>query len=286
MSAATTTHVLDDAAGVGAMTWVIAVMLFLTVLAAAAGLGTHAAVRSLDRQLAGRMTVELDAGDAAAGVLARLKAEPAVAQAAQVPAAELARLLAPWLGEDANDADLPLPVLIDVDLRDPDPAVAARVADTVREMAPGARVDRQAAWMSPVSRLLATLTWLAAGLVALMVAATALVVLLAARAGLHAHRGTIDVLHMLGSTDVQVARLFQRRIARDALAGGLVGAIAAAAVIAGLSWQAAALGSELVAGIALGTGGWVLLALLPLAFVALAAVAARVAVLAALRRAL
>ena len=53
-----------------------------------------------------------------------------------------------------------------------------------------------------------------------MAAATAAVVVLAARAGLEAHRATIEVMHMLGSTDVQVARLFQRRIARDAAIGG------------------------------------------------------------------
>jgi cell division transport system permease protein len=91
---------------------------------------------------------------------------------------------------------------------------------------------------------------------------------------------------MLGSTDVQVARLFQRRIARDALAGGLGGAVAALVVIVVLGWQAADLGSELVSGISLGATGWIILALLPLGFVALAAVAARLAVLAALRRAL
>ena len=44
--------------------------------------------------------------------------------------------------------------------------------------------------------------------------------LLAARSGLDTHRDTIDVLHMLGSTDVQIARLFQRRIAFDTLFGG------------------------------------------------------------------
>ena len=50
--------------------------------------------------------------------------------------------------------------------------------------------------------------------------ATGAVVLLAARAGLETHRETISVMHMLGSTDVQVARLFQRRIALDAAIGG------------------------------------------------------------------
>ena len=62
-----------------------------------------------------------------------------------------------------------------------------------------------------------------------MVGATAATVVLAARAALDTHRGTIEVLHLMGATDVQVARLFQRRIALDALFGGLVGFILAGA---------------------------------------------------------
>ena len=60
-----------------------------------------------------------------------------------------------------------------------------------------------------------------------MVGATAATVVLAARAALDTHRGTIEILHLMGATDVQVARLFQRRIALDALFGGLVGFILA-----------------------------------------------------------
>ncbi|HEX8388524.1 MAG TPA: permease, partial [Sphingomonas sp.] len=48
------------------MTAVMGIMLFLTVLAAALGLGTLAAATALDRQLAGRMTVQVVDGDPAA----------------------------------------------------------------------------------------------------------------------------------------------------------------------------------------------------------------------------
>lgn len=278
--------VLDAARGVGAMTTVIAIMLFLTVLAAALGLATRNAAAALDRRLAGRMTVQLADEATAARVAGLLAGAAGVARVTPVPREELARLLSPWLGSDAADPDLPMPALIDVDLDDASDAAADRLAARVRAAAPDARIDRQAAWMSPVARVLDTLTWLAAALVVLMAGTTGLVVVLAARAGLDAHRGTIEVMHMLGSTDVQLARLFQRRIARDAATGGIAGAALALATIALLGSQAAALGSELIAGVSLGTGGWIALALLPLGFIVLAAVAARVAVLARLRQTL
>ena len=82
-------------------------------------------------------------------------------------------------------------------------------------------------------------------------------VLLAARAGLDTHRDTIDVLHMLGSTDVQVSRLFQRRIALDTLIGGAIGTVLAMVAVVVIGARLAALDSVLVGGVALGGRDWV-----------------------------
>lgn len=283
-------RVLDEAGGLRAMTGVMGVMLFLTVLAAALGLGALGAARTLDRRLAGRVTVQVVDGDpaardrAAARLVELLRRRPDVARVQPVPRAELQRLVEPWLGPEAGAAALPLPALIDVDLARDD--AAEPVADAVRRAVPGARVDRHEAWMSPVSRLMTLLTALAAALVALVAGATLAVVALAVRSGLEAHRGTIEVMHMLGSTDVQIARLFQRRIALDALIGGGAGGALALVLAWAVGRQLGAVGSELLDAATLGRGGWVALALLPPAFVLLATVAARRAALADLKRTL
>ncbi len=283
-------RVLDEAGGVRAMTWVMAIMLFLTLLAAALGLGTRQSALALERQLAGRLTVQVVEGSPAArdALAARtvtlLRALPEVRRVTLVDRAELGRLLEPWLGSSAADVDLPVPAMIDVDLAagaDPD-----RIAAAVTRVSAASRVDRHQRWMSPVSGFLDTLTWLAFGLVLLMLAATAAVVVLAARAGLETHRATIEVMHMLGSTDVQVARLFQRRIALDAAIGGIAGGLAALAVLVLIGTRLAALGSELIGGIVLRPGDWAVLVLLPLGFVLLATLAARMTVIGALRQSL
>lgn len=281
-------RVLDEAGGLRAMTAVMAIMVFLCMLAAALGLATAGAARGLDERLEGRLTVQVTAGDAdareaaARRIAARLRGMAGVRNAVPVDRATLARLLQPWLGDAGSDPELPVPAMIDVDVSgDPDAVAAA-----VREESPTARVDRHAAWMSPVGGFMRTLTWLAGSIVLLMASATAAVVVLAARSGLETHRATIEVMHMLGATDVQVARLFQRRIALDTLAGGLAGAVLAGATIVLLGWQAATLGSDLASGASLGQRDWLLLALLPFAFAILATFAARGAVLGALRRVL
>jgi len=283
-------RLLDESRGTRAMTWIMAIMLFLTVLAAALGLGTLSAATLLDRQLAGRLTVQIvepvehsrEAQTVAAmDALHRL---PEVVKATEVGRAQLAELLRPWLGPDGADPDLPVPAMIDVDLGIGSDAAVARVTHAVMAAAPAARVDRHEAWMSPISRFMNLITWLAAGLVLLMAAATAAVVLLAARAGLETHRDTIEVLHMLGSTDVQVARLFQRRIALDTLFGGVLGTALAIGTVVLIGVQLTALGSDLLGGLDLSSRDWVLLGLFPIAFALLATVAARLAVLGVLRR--
>jgi cell division transport system permease protein len=288
--AAAERRVLDEADGVRAMTWVMAIMVFLTMLAAALGLATAGAARTLDRSLAGKLTVQVVAGDAAARdaaaarITAALRALPQVRQATTVDRATMARLLEPWLGSDGADPDLPVPAMIDVELADG--AGDAMVVAAVRARSPTARVDRHAAWMSPVGGFMRTLTLLAAGIVVLMATATAVVVVLAARAGLEAHRATIEVMHMLGATDAQIARLFQRRVAIDAGLGGACGGVAALAVLALLGARASGLGSELLDQVTLTPADWIVIAALPFGFVGLGMLAARTSVIRALERTL
>jgi cell division transport system permease protein len=133
-----------------------------------------------------------------------------------------------------------------------------------------------------VAELIGSLRLLAAGLVILMIGATAATVVLASRASLDTHRGTIEVLHLMGATDAQVARLFQRRIALDAAFGGAVGLIAAALVLLLIGDRVGALGSELIGSAGLPLSSWLILIALPIAGVFLAMLVARNTILRAL----
>jgi cell division transport system permease protein len=274
-------RLLDEGQPTRAMTWIMAIMLFLTVLAGALGLGMFTATAQLDRELSGRLTVQIvepvaSLRDGQAATLVRELARlPGVTRVREVDRAHLAELLKPWLGDAGLDPDLPMPAMIDVEAR----GDFGAIEQAARRIAPGARVDRHAQWLSPVRSFMTTMSWLAVALMLLIAGATAAVVLLAARAGLDTHRDTIDVLHMLGSTDVQIARLFQRRIAFDTLLGGLAGTVAALVLVWFLQGRLRAVGSEMLGGVALQQRDWLLLLLLPLGFALLSTLAARVAVL-------
>lgn len=277
----------------GPMPWIIAIMMFVTVLAAAAGLGLGAAVQSMRADLAGRASVQVVEADAqtraalAAQTLRMLRAAPEVRTAEPVPSAVLADQLRPWLGEEALNGDLPVPALIDVMLTPGDAgAKVDRLRQRLAALSPKLRVDPHAAFLTPLAGLLSALGLLALGAVLLMMLATAAVVVLAARGAHDSHRGTIDVLHLMGSTDVQIARLFQRRIGLDALMGGALGFSFGIFVILLIGLRLGATGSELLAAITLPWQGWLILAALPVAGVLLATLTARWTVLRALGRTL
>ena len=272
----------------GPMPWVIAIMMFLTLLAAAAGLGLDHTARTLGDRIGGRVTVQIVEANsdlregAARAAVARLEGMQGVRHVRRVGEAELARLLEPWLGKIGLEADLPIPAMIEADIASPanlEPVRAAMAA-----ISPAVRIDDSAQWLAPLADLIDALKLLALGLVLLMAAATAATVVLAARAALDTHRATIEVLHLMGATDVQVARLFQRRIALDALFGGLVGLLAADGVLLLIGRRVGAVGSELLGSAALPPATWVILACLPLAGVLLAMLVARATILRALGR--
>jgi cell division transport system permease protein len=274
----------------GPMPWVIAIMMFLTVLAAAAGLGLRNAAKSLDADIGNRITVQIveanpDFREAQARItVSELQKLAGVRSVKRVDDREMARLLEPWLGTGGLETDLPVPVMIDADLTPEAYGSLDVVRAAVADVAPSARVDDNAQWLAPLAKLISALKWLAAGLVALMVGATAATVVLAARAALDTHRGTIEVLHLMGATDVQVARLFQRRIALDALFGGAVGLTAASIVLLVIGNRVGALGSELLGSAGLPLASWAVLIALPVAGVFLAMLVARATILRALGR--
>jgi cell division transport system permease protein len=276
----------------GPMPWVIAIMIALTVIAAAAGLALRNAAATARTELSGGVTVQIvePAPEArnrqAAAAAARLRGLAGVSGVRLVPAEELDALISPWLGPEAADADaVPVPALIDA--RIAGAITAERLAALrrdLRQVAPGARVDAQSSWLAPVFGAINSLQWLAVALIALLGAATAAAVLLAARSALGSNRDTIEIVHMLGGSDAQIARIFQRSIGLDAAVGGATGLALGTAAVLLLSRQLAGLGAGLATGGSLGWADWLVLALVPVGGVLVAMATARMTVIRALRK--
>lgn len=261
----------------GPMPFVIAIMMFVMVVIGAAGLALGQAASIAAQGIAQRYTLQVDgnasAGPALAASLRQLKGVTAVRP---VEEAEMRRTLKRWMGPQAAASDLPLPAMIDVDLA---PGVSPKAVEALVTKVRGARLIAHAQSLGPALTALRALGFLSGALVVLIALATAASVVLATRGALDTQRATIEIMHGVGATDDQIARLFQRKMALDALVGGTIGAAIAGIVLLVIAGGASSWLSDLTMGPLLGPIHVLLLALLPVAGTALATMVARRAVL-------
>jgi cell division transport system permease protein len=268
----------------GATPWLIGIMMFVMMIVAATGLALAGGARLVREGIAHRYSIQIADGRASeARATAAARRAPGVVRAVPVPEAELRATLEQWLGPVAagEGGDLPLPALIDVELSPG--ADTAAVAAAVKRAVPSAQFIADQSRLAPMLGTLTALTIVAVLLVALIALATAAAVVLATRGALDTHRGTIEVMHGIGATDMQVTRLFQRKIAIDALIGGTAGAVVAALVLLLVAGGGFGALGDWTNGSLLRAVDLILLAALPLLAAILATVVARATVLAALR---
>ncbi|MBA2635819.1 MAG: cell division protein [Sphingomonas sp.] len=265
---------------------VIGIMTFAMILVGAAGLALSNASGAVAQGIENRFIVQLPAGltDQLPGALALVRSTPGVRHAEPVPESEMRETLRRWLGDAASSRDLPVPALVTVELAPSADSGALR--QRVEAAIPGATVVAQSAELRPLLRSIRALQWLAVSLVALIVAATAAAVVLAARGAFDTHRPTIEIMHGIGATDLQLTRLFQRKIAVDAVAGAAAGTIAAGLGLLMVGGGGAAVAGGLADMAPLAPGDLAILAALPILAIVLATLVARWTVLKALRETL
>ena len=267
----------------GPTPWVIAIMTFSIMIVAAAGLALAETASLVATGAQARFSAQIPDGNRhLPATLQAIRSAPGVTNAEAVPEADMRKVLERWLGPAGASADLPVPALINFDVSQG--ADVQAIERRVEAAAPGAKVIAHREALGPLLRSLRALQWLAGALVLLLGGACAAAVVLAARGALDTHRFTIEVMHGIGATDVQVTNLFQRKIAIDALIGSVLGGVAAALVLIGLA-AGASFAGQLMGGATLGPADLAILGLIPLALTGLATWVARSAVLATLRTA-
>jgi len=274
----------------GPIPWVIAILIALVVIAAAGGLSLRNLADNARADLSDAVTVQiieanperrLTEAQAAANTLAN---HPLVTSVRIVPEEELVELLEPWLGAAAASEDVPIPALIDIELsRRATAEEIAQLQSALDSVVEGAKVDAQSEWLRPVYNALAALQYLALALIALIGFATAGAVWLTARSAFSNHRETVEVIHLLGGTDTQITRIFQRAVLRDAAFGALIGLLLGLGAVWLLGQQFAALDSGMIGGGGLGWTDWLVIAAIPVGGVLLALITGRITIGFALR---
>jgi cell division transport system permease protein len=217
-----------------ALLFVVAVLCFLACLTALGVIAGNRAAQGWASQLTGEATVIVRARggetpDAAAARAAEaLAGVPGVTEARALEKEKAYALIKPWLGDVADLDDLPVPRLVAVGLDNKTPATAATLDKALKSQGLDAVVDDHSVWIKDIRRAAGVVRWTAATLLLLIAGAAGAVVAYATRAGLAARRDVVEVLHLTGAEDAQIANLFELRFARIAAISGAAGALAAA----------------------------------------------------------
>jgi cell division transport system permease protein len=264
--------------------WIVAFIVFLAALALAATLVVGEAITAWNKGLSNAITVQVPPPakpDAAAmqkrveATLSALRVMPNVAGADPVPDAKVRSLLEPWLGNAAGMDELPLPVLIDVRLKDPDKVDLVAMKKELERIGPDISLDSHRLWLDALTGRVRWAQIIALGVVLLNALAAVGTVVFATRTGLMVHLRIIEVLHLMGATDRYIARQFAMQALRLGLRGGLIGIVPAllALVLAtriGGDWAGGDFGGWLGPDVALRPWQWAALLLVPLATAAIA----------------
>ncbi|WP_293905496.1 FtsX-like permease family protein [Phenylobacterium sp.] len=217
-----------------ALIFAIAVLCFLACLTALGVIAGDRAAHGWAGQLTGEATVIVRARggetpDAAAARAAEtLAGVKGVSEARALEKEKAYDLIRPWLGDVSDLEDLPVPRLVAVSLDRKQPATAAGLRQALKAQGLDAVVDDHQIWIKDIRQAAGVVRWTGAALFLLIALAAAAVVAFATRAGLAARRDVVEVLHLTGAEDGQIANLFELRFARIAAISGAFGATAAA----------------------------------------------------------
>ena len=266
--------------------WLIAFMVFLSILAVAGMLVLNATASRWDAGVRGTLTVQVvpsaDAADDEARlneVLTVLATSPEIAKYDAMDEARLIRLLEPWVGAAAGSADLPLPRLIDVELKPATDLTAAGLRKRLDVRVKGFTIDDHRVWLDRLVRMIETFEALALVVLLFIVLATIGTVVFTTRTGLAIHRDAIEVLHLIGAQDNYIARQFAGRALGLGVKGGILGLCLAAPTLWGLAHLAQSLDERLLPDIGFGPVHWALLLALPISVALIAMSTAKITVL-------
>lgn len=142
---------------------------------------------------------------------------------------EVENLVKPWLGEGADNTDLPLPALLGVTLSSDGADTIKAVDAAVKAADADASTETHQTWLADLRRFSLVLLLAAAAMAAAVIACCILTVAGAVKARLAAHHSDIDLLHVMGATDNYIGQQFVRSVVTSvggaAIAGTALGVV-------------------------------------------------------------
>ena len=194
---------------------------------------------------------------------------------------QMETLLKPWLGNDFEMGDLPVPMIFDVKTAVKDGKTSVNMSalrDSLKKIDSAIRVEDRGPWVSHMVRAMGLLQALVLIVAMLLIACVLGMVVLVARTNLRLHFKAVSLLHMFGATDDYILRQFQWNNAWLTARGAFAGAAAAALIYIGAVIASVRLESPVIPAISMTPLQGVMFVALPIFTAMIALVATRLTV--------
>ncbi len=239
---------LNQSAGTHFLVLLVALMTFLAMMAITATMMLGGITKHWSSGLENKLTIEIPAlkPDGKIREPAEIKAlsdtvsktlntNPNIESLEVLSQEQINELVAPWLGDDVVLDDIPLPGLISVHLHIRDDEKLTQIKKTVERAASDIRLDTHESWLSDILRLARTMK-LSSLIVTLIITFTTVTAIAGAiRSRMAEHKADIELLHLMGASDLYITHQLQRHAIILTLKGSACGAVSALMILFFLS---------------------------------------------------
>lgn len=270
--------------------WVMAIMVYLCVLAAAGSLLLHTGFDDWASSLQGRITVQITGEDRAVieteafEIEEALRQTPGILNVRTLSDEEISALLEPWLGAGNITEDLPVPMMIDVETSQDLYVNLDALESKIKQISDNVYLDDHAKWLSHFYDLAHTIEYTAIGILVMILLASVCIVMFGTKSSMSEHKSTIEIMHLMGAQDQMIAKAYQKRFMYYGLKGGIIGLLLSFITIYGLLNLVQNISSGLVEMPALPYLKMSLLLIFPIMFASITMLTARITVMRELGR--
>ena len=174
------------------------------------------------------------------------------------------RLMSPWLGNKVDINTLPIPQLLDVQLKDNAEINYDEMTRGLHKVTPNASIDNHRLWLNRLLKFAGSLKTLALSVLFMVIGICAFSIYYSTRTSLGINLNSVEILHIIGAQDQYIAKQYAKSYAKIGFFSGVIGLIFAIPSIVLVSKYGISTGSGLLNSAGLSTFHWLFMMITPL----------------------
>lgn len=174
------------------------------------------------------------------------------------------KLMTPWLGNKVDISSLPIPQLLDVQLKEDVEINYDEMTQGLHKITNNASIDNHRLWLNRLLKFAGSLKTLALCVLIMVTGICAFSIYYSARTSLGINLNFIEILHIIGAKDDYIAKQYAKSYAKIGFFSGIIGLIFAIPSIVLVSKYGISTGSGLLNSASLSTLHWLIIMITPL----------------------